>query len=195
MSEEYKIALPKLGESIVSATIVQWFKKEGDVVQLDEPLLEVSTDKVNSEIPSPVAGVLKKILAEPDQELDVGEILAVVEKQGSESPAAVKEEKAEEKPAAASEDSSCSDFLSPAVLRIAGEKGIPFFTLQGIKGTGAGGRVTKQDVEAFAAGQHEKAPCAHEKTPCPLASSSSDEERVKMTGMRKAVADNMVKSF
>ena len=65
MQEEYKIALPKLGESIVSAVVVRWFKKEGDSVQLDEPLLEVSTDKVNSEIPSPVAGILKKILVFP----------------------------------------------------------------------------------------------------------------------------------
>ena len=63
MSEQITIALPKLGESIVSATIVQWFKKEGDLVALDEPLLEVSTDKVNSEIPSPVAGRLTRILA------------------------------------------------------------------------------------------------------------------------------------
>ncbi len=58
MTEEYQVTLPKLGESIVSATVVQWFKKEGDQINLDEPLLEVSTDKVNSEIPSPVSGVL-----------------------------------------------------------------------------------------------------------------------------------------
>ena len=61
MSEEVKVTLPKLGESIVGATIVQWFKKVGDGVQLDEPLLEVSTDKVNSEIPSPVSGILQEI--------------------------------------------------------------------------------------------------------------------------------------
>ena len=67
MSEEYKVTLPKLGESIVSATIVQWFKKEGDTVNLDEPLLEVSTDKVNSEIPAPAAGVITRITALPDQ--------------------------------------------------------------------------------------------------------------------------------
>src|SRR3989344_3751741 len=78
MSENVKITLPKLGESIVSATVVQWFKKAGDSVALDEPLLEVSTDKVNSEIPSPVAGVLEKILADVDVELQVGEPLAIV---------------------------------------------------------------------------------------------------------------------
>src|ERR1700678_3744482 len=79
MTEEYQVTLPKLGESIVSATVVQWFKKEGDPIELDEPLLEVSTDKVNSEIPSPVAGVVSKILAKPDQELQVREVLAIIE--------------------------------------------------------------------------------------------------------------------
>lgn len=78
MSEEIKITLPKLGESIVSATVVQWFKNVGDPVALDEPLLEVSTDKVNSEIPSPVAGVLKEIFIMPNQELQVGEPLALI---------------------------------------------------------------------------------------------------------------------
>ena len=65
MSEDIKVLLPKLGESIHSATIVQWFKKIGDPVGLDEPLLEVSTDKVNSEIPSPASGILKEIHAIP----------------------------------------------------------------------------------------------------------------------------------
>ena len=69
---EKEILLPKLGESILSATVVKWFKKEGDSVLLDEPLLEVSTDKVASEIPSPVEGVLKKIVAEANQEIKVG---------------------------------------------------------------------------------------------------------------------------
>ncbi len=78
MSEEIQVCLPKLGESILSATIVQWFKKIGDRVNLDEPLLEVSTDKVNSEIPSPAAGILKAIYANPDQELQVGDLIAVI---------------------------------------------------------------------------------------------------------------------
>src|SRR5579871_3463291 len=83
MSEEIKVLLPKLGESILSATIVQWFKKIGDPVQLDEPLLEVSTDKVNSEIPSPAAGTLKQIYANPDQELQVGDLIAVISPKNS----------------------------------------------------------------------------------------------------------------
>lgn len=191
MTEEYKIVLPKLGESIVSATVVQWFKKEGDIIVLDEPLLEVSTDKVNSEIPSPVAGVLKKILASPDQELDVGEPLAIIELQG-EGTSSV-EEVVKRSPAVAVAEEKNNDFYSPAVLRAAKEKGISFETLQKMKGSGAGGRVTRQDIDDYS---EVKAVAPASPTPCPLAQPQGLEvERLKMTGMRKAIADNMVKSF
>ena len=78
MSEEFEVTRPKLGESIMNATVVRWFKEEGERVGKDEALLEVATDKVNSEIPSPVAGVLKKICAQPEEELEVGGLLAVI---------------------------------------------------------------------------------------------------------------------
>ncbi len=78
MSKEIEITLPKLGESIVEATVVRWFKKEGDSVALDEPLLEVYTDKLNSEIPSPATGTLKKIVANVDQTVQVGDLLAIL---------------------------------------------------------------------------------------------------------------------
>lgn len=189
MSEEYKIILPKLGESIVSATIVQWFKKEGDSVVLDEPLLEVSTDKVNSEIPSPVAGVLKKILAIPDQELQVGDTLAIIERLAAKNVSVEEVVKRSESVVTAEEKNN--DFLSPAVLRAAKEKGISLETLQKIQGTGSGGRITRQDVENFSPLKPMSIP-----TPCPLAKTSESEvERLKMTGMRKAIADNLVKSF
>ena len=126
MSENIKIVLPKLGESIHSATIVQWFKKIGDHVQLDEPLLEVSTDKVNSEIPSPVSGVLTEIHAPADLELQVGDLLAVIA-----SGAAVPREMFVTAPvatdvsiAAVPSSGSMQDFFSPALLRLAREKGI-----------------------------------------------------------------------
>ena len=80
--KQITINLPKLGESIMSATIVQWFKNVGETVALDEPLLEVATDKVNSEIPSPAKGVVKEILAQPGNELDVGAPLAIIETGG-----------------------------------------------------------------------------------------------------------------
>lgn len=194
MSEEYNVVLPKLGESIVSATIVQWFKKEGDSVALDEPLLEVSTDKVNSEIPSPIAGVVHKILADVDQELQVGETLAIIRQTATTSvPAAeIKQPQVQSQTTQTSEETN--DFLSPAVLRAAKEKGISLEVLQSMKGTGAGGRVTRQDIENYV-------PKTPAKAPCPLAKTAAVEvsaegvERLKMTGMRKAIADNLVKSF
>jgi 2-oxoglutarate dehydrogenase E2 component (dihydrolipoamide succinyltransferase) len=177
MSDSVKITLPKLGESIVSATVVQWFKKVGDRVALDEPLLEVSTDKVNSEIPSPVAGVLEQILALPDQELQVGEPLAIVS-----SNAAIPAMAATASIAApASTSSDMEDFLSPSVMRLLREKGLALSDIDKIPHTGQGGRLTKKDVEDYSP-----------RAACPMATST---ERVKMTAMRKAIADNMVKSF
>jgi 2-oxoglutarate dehydrogenase E2 component (dihydrolipoamide succinyltransferase) len=202
MSEEFKITLPKLGESIVSATIVQWFKKEGDPINLDEPLLEVSTDKVNSEIPSPVAGVIKKILAHPDEELQVGDVLAVI----SLSAEKIKNDSRPETDKKSSDQEGLQennkDFLSPAVLRLAQEKGVSFEELKKIQGTGAGGRISKQDVEQYC--ERNKQSCKPASIPeqrvmpsCArnMTGPESDVERLKMTGMRKAIAENMVKSF
>ncbi len=178
MSDAVKITLPKLGESIVSATVVQWFKKVGDPVALDEPLLEVSTDKVNSEIPSPVAGVLQEILALADQELQVGEPLALISTHAA-VPAMATVSVA---PSSATVPSSgMEDFLSPSVMRLLREKGIALSDIEKIPHTGQGGRLTKKDIEDFTV-----------KPACPMAAST---ERVKMTAMRKAIADNMVKSF
>lgn len=196
MSEDIKVLLPKLGESIHSATIVQWFKKIGDFVNLDEPLLEVSTDKVNSEIPSPAAGTLKEIHANPDQELQVGELIAVI--------AVGKSSKVREEITAPvvppvpieGEDQGMKDFFSPALLRIAREKGIGLQELEKIPGTGKGGRLSKQDLEDYI----EKRLASTK--PCPAAAVKpvsgalgSEVERLKMTGIRKAIADNLVRSF
>jgi 2-oxoglutarate dehydrogenase E2 component (dihydrolipoamide succinyltransferase) len=188
MKKEIEIVLPKLGESIVSATVVQWFKKVGDPVALDEPLLEVSTDKVNSEIPSPVAGVLTKILALVDVEVDVGAPLAVVET--SSQTVQTFQEKKEVVQEDLSTDSA--DILSPAVLRLLKENKISLQEVDKIPHTGQGGRLTKKDVEQY---------CLNRKGPCPLSLPKSGEksvegvERVKMSQMRKAIADNMVRSF
>ncbi|PCI92716.1 branched-chain alpha-keto acid dehydrogenase subunit E2 [Candidatus Aerophobetes bacterium] len=187
MTQDIKITLPKLGESILSATVVQWFKKEGDHVEEDEPLLEVTTDKVNSEIPSTSSGILKEIVAHPDQEIEVGATLAVISssKDGKSSQQAVSEET--EKPANKS-TSRDSSFLSPAVLRLAREKGISLGELEKINGTGGGGRVSKKDLESYLS----------QKGSLAKSSKSSDlgnVEKVKMSTMRKAIADNMVKSF
>jgi 2-oxoglutarate dehydrogenase E2 component (dihydrolipoamide succinyltransferase) len=173
MDSEIKINLPKLGESIVSATVVQWFKKEGDLVGLDEPLLEVSTDKINSEIPSSSAGVLSKILASVGQEVQVGETLATLSSKAT-PPGQVQ-----------SVSTSMEDFLSPSVMRLMKEKGLKSEDLSKIPHTGEGGRLTKKDIEEHTL----------EKSPCPLAPQRLDTERVKMSSLRKAIADNMVRSF
>jgi len=176
MAEEITITLPKLGESIVSATVVQWFKKVGDFVALDEPLLEVSTDKVNSEIPSPAPGILKQILAEPNQEIQVGKPLAIL------STSAKVEARKEtplstQCPAAKGE---ANDFLSPSVTRLLKEKGIPLEEIDRIPRTGEGNRLTKKDVEDYASKPRVEAPAT---------------ERIPMNAMRKAIAENMVRSF
>lgn len=189
MSEEIEVTLPKLGESIMNATIVQWFKQEGETVGKDEPLLEVATDKVNSEIPSPVAGKIKTIHAKPDDELNVGELLAVIETGEGVSIAPTAVEKPKQAPTSSSEEDQ-SDFYSPAILRIARENSIPLDELSKIKGTGSGGRVSKKDLEAYIA--------TKEKKPCPAAApppSGGEIEHVKMSGMRKAIAENLVRSF
>lgn len=195
MTEEFKVTLPKLGESILSATIVQWFKKPGDTVNLDEPLLEVSTDKVNSEIPSPVAGVLKEILAKEDEELKVGEPLAVISLSGAKGSAPSTAASAPATPARepSEEGGEMQGFFSPALLRLAREKGVGLDELEKIPGTGAGGRLSKKDLEAYVEKKSTNKPAAS--APCPLKGGMTDVERVKMTGMRKAIADNMVRSF
>ncbi len=146
MTDEIEIKLPKLGESIVSATVVQWFKKVGDPVKLDEPLLEVSTDKVNSEIPSPVAGKVTKILAEADEELDVGAPLALIVTTDA---VAVEETPAAMQSASTSSAPSKKGFFTPVVLRMAQEKGVDLSELEQIPATGAGGRLSKRDLENY----------------------------------------------
>lgn len=181
MNEEIKVLLPKLGESIHSAVVVQWFKKVGDMVQLDEPLLEVSTDKINSEIPSPVKGILKEICAEVDQDVLVGELLAIISTEDAET------KKISEKKHSFSTQVNAQqnqDFFSPALLRLARENKLDLEELQKIVGTGAGGRITKQDLERHL----DKKATQKEVSQQPI-------ERLQMTGMRKAIADNMVRSF
>ncbi|MDN3509361.1 MAG: dihydrolipoamide acetyltransferase family protein [Candidatus Neptunochlamydia sp.] len=183
MSDEVEIKLPKLGESIVSATVVQWFKKEGDTVKLDEPLLEVSTDKVNSEIPSPVLGKVTKILANPDQELDVGASLAIIATAESTQVEEVAQKTVEEEVETPS-TSSKKRFYTPVVLKIAQEKGVDLSELENIPATGAGGRLSKQDLEKYL-----------ENNRTARVESGGEVERVKMSTMRKMIADAMVDSF
>lgn len=176
MTTEVEITLPKLGESIVSATVVRWFKAEGEAIALDEPILEVSTDKVNSEIPSPVAGVLKQIVVPKDKEVEVGGLLAIVltgDLLKEDTPTAP-----EEKPEILTTDKAC--FFSPAVLRLAQEKNLSMQELATMPKTGEGGRLTKKDVERY----FQVKPTLTEGV-----------DHLPMTPLRKAIAQNMVRSF
>ncbi len=178
-----EILLPKLGESIVSATVVQWLKKEGETVSKDEPILEVSTDKVNSEIPAPEAGVLTQIIAQVGQEVDVGAPLAKISvgEFGDTAAPVVANSKCP-----MSKNTEKNDSLSPAVLNMARKNGISLDSLSKISGSGEGGRVTKKDLEKYLDSSH---PVEVQKAP------SQGIEKMPMTGLRKAIAENMVKSF
>lgn len=177
MNEKITIILPKLGESILRATVVQWFKEEGDYIQLDEPLLEVSTDKVNSEIPSSCSGYIETILTKPFMEIDVGEPLCVIrtEQRTRENPN--RETPVLDPPKISPPPSS---FASPVVLQIAKENNLDLKTLQEIKGTGAGGRISKKDIEQYLSiqtGSH----------PIP--------KMIPLTERRQAIARNLLDSY
>jgi 2-oxoglutarate dehydrogenase E2 component (dihydrolipoamide succinyltransferase) len=181
------VVMPQMGESIVEGTVTRWLKKKGDRVERDEPLFEISTDKVDTEIPSPAAGVLAEILVEEGQTVPINTVVARIDETGD-GRAAVEEKPAgapspapgvEVPPAAAPPPAAPSPQpaaeaapeaevpgpISPLVRRMVREHGID---LREVKGTGAGGRITKQDVEAYlAARAAQTAPPAPEPAPVP----------------------------
>ena len=154
------IVMPQMGESIFEGTITKWLKKPGDKVERDEPLFEISTDKVDAEIPSPSAGVLKEIKVGEGQTVPIQTIVGVIDAAGSAAPAAAPAPAVPKPsapapaaaPVAAALVSSGSTgeriHSSPLVRRMAKEHGIDLST---IEGTGAGGRISKQDIEAVIA--------------------------------------------
>ena len=178
------VVMPQMGESIFEGTITKWLKKPGDKVERDEPLFEISTDKVDAEIPSPSAGVLKEIKIAEGQTVPIQTIVAVID--GASSAAAPAPAPAASKPApaaaagrgpaaakpappapqsaasarapaahaasAAAPATTERIHSSPLVRRLAKEHGVD---LTALEGTGAGGRITKQDIEAAIAGDRE----------------------------------------
>ncbi len=156
-----KVIMPQLGESVVEGTVSKWLKKVGDPIKEFEPLLEVSTDKVDTEVPAPAAGVLLQIFVPEGQTVERGVLLAMIGQPGeavSDTPGTVGESVLEttpkDKAAEAHTDGENSRRYSPVVARMASEHNID---LTQIKGSGLGGRVTKKDVEAYLA-EREKAP-------------------------------------
>jgi 2-oxoglutarate dehydrogenase E2 component (dihydrolipoamide succinyltransferase) len=158
---EIEIRLPKMGESVTEATITNWLKNIGDTVSVDEPLVEVATDKVDNELPSEAAGVLTKILFEKDQVAQVGDVIAILSTGGESSvsittPVVNREIQAisepniqNEKVEKLSKNSDSGKFLSPLVRSIAEKEGITQVQLNLIAGTGQEGRITKKDILLF----------------------------------------------
>ncbi|MEL6837474.1 MAG: dihydrolipoamide acetyltransferase family protein [Bacteroidota bacterium] len=170
---QVELIMPKMGESIMEATILNWVKKEGDDVEMDETILEIATDKVDSEVPSPVAGKIAKILFQVDDTVEIGKVIAIIETEGENAtPAATpsvaepaKEEPApaasaqpaapapapqqQTIPATAAVSSTEGRFYSPLVRNIAKQEGIGQTELDGIAGSGKDGRVTKKDILSY----------------------------------------------
>ena len=163
------VVMPKMGESIQEGKILRWMKKPGDKVELDETILEISTDKVDSEIPSPAAGFLSKIIVPEGETVEVGTVIAAIETGASSSKidqgvprepapevktqAVVSEEPREMKELETSQERSSrregSRFYSPLVRSIADKEGVAFSELERLEGSGLGGRVTKKDLEEY----------------------------------------------
>src|SRR5579883_187966 len=193
-----EIKVPAMGESVTEATISKWFKKEGDAVKRDEPLLELETDKVTVEVPSPADGAIESISAPAGATVSVGALLgAIAEGKGGKisavpasNPDAAKPQKAEApKPAPAApktEGQKSESLAMPSAKRISEESGIP---LSAVAGTGKDGRVTKGDMlgalEARSSRPAAPAPAA---APAGPRANEAREERVPMTRLRKTIA-------
>lgn len=213
----FELVMPKLGESIIEATIVRWHKKEGDQVVEDESIADLATDKVDSEIPSPVEGIVTKLFFKEGDIVPVGKVIAIINMGGEEAAPAGKqaepepaspEAKAEIQPAAVteviSETTVESDrFYSPLVRSIAKEESIPLSELENVKGSGKENRLTKQDILDYLknrgtkpAEQTVSAPAAAErpKVQAPAVTSTTGDIVIEMDRMRRLIADHMVMS-
>ena len=230
---QYELLLPKMGESVAEATVIKWVKQPGDAIDLDDTILEIATDKVDSEVPSPVAGKLVKQLFQENDVAQVGDIIAIIETEESidanieETAPVVSEEKPEPIPgiaqlpvenvAAPTDFSTSERFYSPLVKSIASQENISISELDAIKGSGADGRLNKDDLLNYIANRSGgsqappsvvaasvPAPVAEKPIPpimdAPRASKpsttsvSGGDEIIEMDRMRKLIADHMVMS-
>ncbi|NQT76237.1 MAG: 2-oxo acid dehydrogenase subunit E2 [Bacteroidetes bacterium] len=209
----FQIVMPKLGESIIEATITKWLKSPGDPIEEDDAIVEIATDKVDSEIPSPVEGTLSEIFFKEGDVVEVGNVIAIVEIEGENSNVgedsnAASDEKTKtpdpakhvppEDPAVEEkkeEIAEASRFYSPLVKNIAREEGISMAELESIKGTGKEERVTKKDILDYMKNR----PAADtsvtaRNTAVPAVVSTAGDEIIEMGRMRKLIADHMVMS-
>lgn len=213
---QVEVVMPKMGESIMEGTIVKWLKKPGDRVKKDETLLEISTDKVDSEIPSPASGVVSKILVEEQQTVEVQTVIAVIETEGAVPAEPVREVSAPPVPAERvgvetrkapvvpkPAEVKSGRFYSPLVLNVAREEGVSLAELETIPGTGAEGRLTKKDLLDYVA--RRKAGVTPPSALVPPISIKVGEtvsvkpeegiEIIKMDHIRRSIAEHMVRSI
>ncbi|WP_336986169.1 2-oxoglutarate dehydrogenase complex dihydrolipoyllysine-residue succinyltransferase [Altererythrobacter aquiaggeris] len=211
MASEVKV--PSLGESVTEATIGEWLKKPGDAVAIDEPIASLETDKVAIEVPSPIAGVMGEYAVEVGDTVEVGAILTTISEGGGAAAASATAAKSAEgssapspapspapapapAPSAPDDGPDASKTLSPAVRRAVLEHGIDPST---VKGTGKDGRLTKEDVIAAAKAKKDGSQSAAVSAPAPAPAASvatsdtagRNEERVRMTRLRKTIAKRL----
>ena len=219
---KFELKLPKMGESVAEATITNWLKKVGDKIEVDEAVLEIATDKVDSEIPSEISGVLSEILFNVDDIVKVGQTIAIIETEAQvplpevatpevatpevapESIVAVEEiiEKAVATVSEPANFSSSEKFFSPLVKNIAKQEGVSISELEAINGSGKEGRVTKEDILKFVESLKSNiaAPVSIPTTSTPQTkaapvSVNGGDEIVEMDRMRKLISGYMMASI
>lgn len=226
----FELTMPKMGESIIEATILAWNKNVGDEIEAEEPVLEIATDKVDSEVPAPVSGKLLERKYEVGDVVPVGEVIGIMET-ADESDASANghdhtEPIQEEVPVPVAEvpytpspvgvaqvgeltsQGEGARFYSPLVLNIARQEGIHMQELEGVSGSGRGGRVTKKDILAYVEQRKsmpaptvvsppvpKPQPKVAVSTPPPVSNPTGNVEIMEMDRMRKLIATNMVKSL
>ena len=215
----FELKLPKMGESVAEATITNWLKQVGDKIEADDAVLEIATDKVDSEVPSEVSGVLVEQLFAKDDLVQVGQTIAIIETDATAEstpapvesvtiPVAVAEiEKSVEVAQAivtpVVDFKGTEKFLSPLVKNIAKEEGVSVAELESIQGSGKEGRVTKEDILAYVAGR-QKSPVANSSVSTPTivpstqavpVSVNGEDEIVEMDRMRKLISGYMTASL
>lgn len=206
--------MPELGESVHSGTVSRWLKKVGEFVKEDEPVVEIMTDKVNTELPSPASGILVKINIPEGDEVEVFHAMGVIEPDEAAAKAAIAgggEPAAEAVPAptkaaepapvavqaAVPEVSSGQrKFYTPLVKTMAKEHGVSLAELSGLSGSGEGGRVTKKDLQGYLASRGSTPAPAQPAatTSAPRPADGADSTTVQLTGLRKMISDAMVRN-
>ena len=198
-----EVVMPQMGESITTGTITKWNKAVGDSIDIDEILLEISTDKVESEIPSHVEGKIVELLYPEGETIDVGKLIAIIEDDMNADISAAPSAK----PAAASVPASAEEtstqvvtknekaeagerrFYTPLVKKLASENGVALSELAQISGSGAGGRVNRSDFENYLSNRGSASSAQAPSTPSYKA--GDRVEIIPMDNMRKAIAKNM----